>query len=114
MPQGNGDPSLCLFPDSVTPTSTPWQGNLRCWTTLRRRRSKRRWSQLVHGRLCERLCRKTWPTSYGGRGGTYDYEGSRPIAYPKTGFLWDNAKRKGVSYRTYGEFANLDQTYLSL
>ena len=49
---------------------------------------------------------KTWPTSYGGRGGNYDGEGNREIANPKNGFIWDYCKRAGVSYRTYGEFAD--------
>jgi hypothetical protein len=49
---------------------------------------------------------KTWVTSYGGRGGDYDGEGNREIANNKNGFLWDHAKRAGVTYRTYGEFAD--------
>jgi len=32
---------------------------------------------------------KVWPTSYGDRGGNYDYEGTRKIAYPEKGFIWD-------------------------
>jgi hypothetical protein len=47
---------------------------------------------------------KTWPTSYGNRGGPYDAEGNREIANNKNGFLWDFCKRYGVTYRTYGEF----------
>src|SRR2546423_1674112 len=47
---------------------------------------------------------KNWPTSYGGRGGEYDAEGTRSIANNKDGFIWDYCKRAGVSYRTYGEF----------
>jgi hypothetical protein len=49
---------------------------------------------------------KTWPTSYGGRGGNYDFEGTRKAAYPRDGFIWDYCKRAGVSYRTYGEFVS--------
>jgi phospholipase C len=49
---------------------------------------------------------KTWPTSYGGRGGHYDAEGNRAIANNKDGFIWDNCRRNKVSYRTYGEFAD--------
>jgi hypothetical protein len=49
---------------------------------------------------------KTWPTSYGGRGGKYDGEGNREIANNKNGFIWDDCKRNNVSYRTYGEFAD--------
>ncbi|OYW20429.1 MAG: hypothetical protein B7Z54_01160, partial [Sphingobacteriales bacterium 12-47-4] len=49
---------------------------------------------------------KTWPTNYGGRGGRYDAEGNREIANPDRGFIWDYCKRAGISYRTYGEFAD--------
>jgi hypothetical protein len=49
---------------------------------------------------------KTWVTSYGGRGGTYDYEGQKNIASPKGGFLWDHALKARVSFRSYGEFAD--------
>ena len=55
---------------------------------------------------------KTWPISYGGRGGTYDYEGSRKIAYPRNGYIRDYCQRAGVSYRSYGEFANLGKATL--
>ena len=49
---------------------------------------------------------KSWPTSYGGRGGDYNAEGTREVANNKNGFIWDLCKRNGVSFRTYGEFAD--------
>jgi hypothetical protein len=49
---------------------------------------------------------KTWPTSYGGRGGDYVYEGQSKVATPQKGFIWNHAKERGLSYRTYGEFAD--------
>jgi hypothetical protein len=48
---------------------------------------------------------KNWPTSYGGRGGSYDAEGTRAVANNKH-FIWDVCKKMGVSFRTYGEFAD--------
>jgi hypothetical protein len=51
---------------------------------------------------------KTWPTSYGGRGGEYSAEGSRNIANNKNGFLWDLCSRNNVTFRTYGEFIGDD------
>ena len=42
----------------------------------------------------------------GRRGGSYDAEGNRAVANNKNGFIWDACRRKGVSYRTYGEFAD--------
>jgi hypothetical protein len=47
---------------------------------------------------------KTWPTSYGGRGGNYDAEGNRAAANNKD-FIWDMCRKNNVTYRTYGEFA---------
>jgi hypothetical protein len=51
---------------------------------------------------------KNWPTQYSKRGGNYYAlaEGSRQISNNKNGFIWDNCKRNGISYRTYGEFAD--------
>ena len=49
---------------------------------------------------------KNWVTSYGGRGGEYDAEGTRVVANNKSGFIWAHCKKAGVSYRTYGEFAD--------
>jgi hypothetical protein len=49
---------------------------------------------------------KNWPTSYGDRGGAYYAEGTSKIANNKDGFIWDNCARHGVTYRTYGEFAD--------
>lgn len=52
---------------------------------------------------------KNWVNSYGGRGGSYDGEGKRPVANNKGGFIWDHCKKAGVSFRTYGEFADNNQ-----
>ena len=56
---------------------------------------------------------KLWPTNYGGRGTPYLSEGGFNIrdqygnfSAPPLGYLWDFAKRAGVSVRSYGEFAS--------
>ena len=49
---------------------------------------------------------KNWVTSYGGRGGTYDYEGQKEIAHPRDGFIWDHCQRAGISFRSYGWFVD--------
>ena len=48
---------------------------------------------------------KTWPTNYGGRGGEYQGEGAKKTANNKW-YIWDQCKKKGISYRTYGEFTD--------
>ena len=40
--QGRGDSSLCLFPEAITRTTTPWPASLCCWTISRRERGQRR------------------------------------------------------------------------
>lgn len=113
MPEGNGDPSLCLFPDSITPNHHALAREFvlfdNFYVNAEVSADGHNWSMAAYA---NDYVEKTWPTSYGGRGGTYDYEGSRQIAYPDRGFIWDNCRREGVSYRTYGEFSNLNQTYL--
>ncbi|MCB9082022.1 MAG: bifunctional YncE family protein/alkaline phosphatase family protein [Lewinellaceae bacterium] len=113
MPEGNGDPSLCLFPEKVTPNIHALAREFvlldNFYVDAEVSADGHNWSTAAYA---NDYVEKTWPTNYGGRGGTYDYEGRKPIAYPRGGFLWDYANRAGVSYRTYGEFANLDQTYL--
>jgi YVTN family beta-propeller protein len=59
---------------------------------------------------------KTVPSSYSGRGRSYDYEGTNrgsweqpnvpddDVNEPASGYLWDLARRRGITFRNYGEF----------
>ena len=106
MTQGNGDPDLCLFPDSISPNHHALASefvlldNFYCNAEVSA--DGHNWSM---GAYATDYVEKSWPTSYGGRGGEYEFEGGYPTAYPSNGYLWDNCKRSGVSYRSYGEFA---------
>lgn len=110
---GNGDPSLCLFPDSITPNLHAIAKEFvlldNFYVNAEVSADGHNWSM---GGYANDYVEKTWPTNYGGRGGNYDYEGSRKIAYPRKGFIWDYCQRAGVSYRTYGEFSTFNETYL--
>jgi len=107
MKEGNGDPSLVLFGEHVTPNQHALArefvllDNFYCNAEVSA--DGHNWSL---GGYATDYLEKTWPTSYGGRGGNYDAEGNRAIANNKGGFIWDNCKRNKVSYRTYGEFAD--------
>jgi len=105
LPQGNGDSSICLFPREVTPNHHKLAEEFvlldNFYVDAEVSADGHNWSM---GAYATDFVEKTWPTSYGGRGGTYDYEGSREIAYPDKGFIWDFCQRAGVSYRSYGEF----------
>ena len=105
--EGNGDPSLCLFPERITPNQHALAREFvlldNFYVDAEVSADGHNWSMAAYA---TDYTEKTWPTNYGGRGGTYDYEGSKPIAYPKKGYLFDHCQRAGVSYRSYGEFVN--------
>lgn len=103
---GNGDTTLCLFPERITPNQHAIVKDFvlldNFYVDAEVSADGHNWSMAAYA---NDYVEKTWVTSYGGRGGTYDYEGSREIAHPKNGFIWDFAHRAGVSFRSYGEFA---------
>ncbi len=103
--EGNGDPSLCLFPEKVTPNHHALAKEFvlldNFYVDAEVSADGHNWSTAAYA---NDYVEKTWVTSYGGRGGTYDYEGSRKIAHPKNGFIWDSAIKAGLSVRSYGIF----------
>jgi len=107
MPEGNGDKNLVLFGEQVTPNQHALAREFvlldNFYVNGEVSADGHNWSL---GAYATDYLEKTWPTSYGGRGGDYDAEGNRKIANNKDGFIWDFCKRQGVSYRTYGEFAD--------
>lgn len=105
MPEGNGDPSLCLFGETVTPNHHAIAREFvlldNFYVNGEVSADGHNWTM---GAYATDYLEKNWPTSYGSRGGSYPGEGEREIANNKDGFLWDACKRMNVSYRTYGEF----------
>jgi YVTN family beta-propeller protein len=107
MPGGNGDTSLLLFGKNITPNQHKLAASFvlldNFYVDGEVSADGHNWSL---GAYATDYLEKNWPTSYGGRGGSYDAEGTRGVANNKNGFFWDQCKRHGVSYRTYGEFAD--------
>jgi YVTN family beta-propeller protein len=107
IPEGNGDPNLVLFGEKVTPNQHAIAREFvlldNFYVNGEVSADGHNWTM---GAYATDYLEKNWPTSYGGRGGTYPGEGKREIANNKDGFLWDNCLRKGVSYRSYGEFVD--------
>ena len=105
MPEGNGDSSLCLFPEIVTPNQHALAREFvlfdNFYVDAEVSADGHNWSM---GAYATDYVEKSWPTLYGGRGGIYDFEGGHPIASPSDGYLWDNCLRNGVTFRSYGEF----------
>ncbi len=107
LTQGNGDTSLVLFGNKVTPNQHALVSEFvlmdNFYVDGEVSADGHNWSL---GAYATDYLEKTWPTGYGNRGGSYDAEGTRNIANNKNGFLWDYCKKYGVTYRTYGEFAD--------
>ena len=107
MPQGNGDTSLVLFGEKITPNQHALAREFvlldNFYVDGEVSADGHNWSL---GAYATDFLEKSWPTSYGGRGGDYNAEGTREVANNKNGFIWDLCKRNGVSFRTYGEFAD--------
>lgn len=105
--EGNGDTSLVLFGQNITPNQHQLARDFilldNFYVDGEVSADGHNWSM---GAYATDYLEKTWPSSYGGRGGDYDSEGNRKIANNKDGFIWDFCARAGVSYRTYGEFAD--------
>ncbi len=105
--KGNGDPSLCLFPERVTPNIHALVNEYvlldNFYVDAEVSADGHNWSMAAYA---NDYTEKTWPTQYGKRGGAGDYGGNRKITHPRDGFIWDYCKRAGISYRSYGEFTD--------
>ncbi|MEO8414498.1 MAG: bifunctional YncE family protein/alkaline phosphatase family protein [Ginsengibacter sp.] len=105
--EGNGDSSLVLFGEKITPNQHKLVKDFvlldNFYVDAEVSADGHNWSL---GGYANDYLEKNWVTTYGGRGGTYDAEGTREIANNKNGFIWSYCKRAGISYRTYGEFAD--------
>jgi YVTN family beta-propeller protein len=105
--EGNGDTSLVLFGEKITPNQHALAKEFvlldNFYVDGEVSSDGHNWSM---GAYATDFLEKGWPTSYGRRGGTEISSGYRKTGDNKNGYIWDQAKRSGVSYRTYGEFAD--------
>jgi YVTN family beta-propeller protein len=107
VPGGNGDTSLLLFGEKCTPNQHALVKDYvlldNFYANGEVSADGHNWSTAAYA---TDYLEKTWPSSYGGRGGGYDAEGNRATANGKGGFIWDYCKKYGISYRSYGEFVD--------
>lgn len=108
MKEGNGDPSICLFPEAVTPNHHALARQFvlldNFYVESEVSADGHEWSM---GAYASDFVEKTWPLTYGHdkkKKLPYPSEGNLAIATPAGGYLWDRAKEAGVSYRSYGEW----------
>lgn len=110
LPQGNGDPSLCIFPERVTPNHHALAREFvlldNFYVESEVSADGHEWTTAAYA---TDFVEKTWPLVYraGGRGiFRYPAEGSLPIAFPASGYIWDRCREAGISYHSYGEFVS--------
>lgn len=117
LPKANGDPSLTLFGEHVTPNA---HALATTFATFDNFYVDAEVSYDGHafstGAYATDFVEKMWPANYGRREGLYLSEGGYKmrnpfgnIAAPPQGYIWDFAKRANVSYRSYGEFAEWEE-----
>jgi hypothetical protein len=115
MPQGNGDPRLCIFPRKTTPNHHKIAEQFvlldNFYADAEISADGHEWSM---GAYATDFVERTWPFTYGHNKPhvfPYPAEGAFPIAAPAGGYIWDRAASAGVSYRSYGEFVDLFRSY---
>lgn len=116
LPQGDGDTTLLFFPRTNSPNHHALAERFglfdRFFVNAEVSADGHNWSMAAY---TTDYTQKTVPSNYGGRGRSYDYEGTNrgrvpmddgddDAAEPANGYLWDLAQRKGITFRNYGEF----------
>ena len=107
MKQGNGDPNLCIFPESVTPNHHALAKEFvlldNFYVESEVSADGHEWSMAAYA---TDFVERVWPLNYRGGKGKLGYtsEGGYEIAFPSSGYIWDQCKRSNVSYYSFGEF----------
>lgn len=102
--KGNGDPNLVLFGEDVTPNAhklareTVILDNLYCNGEVSQ--DGHQWSNAAYATS---FTQKAWVNSYSRRG---QPEADERLTSSPAGYLWNNCKKHGKTYRSYGEFAS--------
>jgi YVTN family beta-propeller protein len=107
MEEGNGEPKLLMFGERVTPNHHALARQFTLFDNF--------YCSGVLSADGHSWCNEAYVTDYlektfGGFTRSYPDDGSDPLAYPATGFLWDNALAHKKTFRNYGEF--IKTTYL--
>lgn len=106
MREGNGDPNLVLFGETVTPNHHALArqfvllDNLYCNGEV-----SEDGHQWCNAAFCTDWTEKVYPANYAtpSRG---DAPGNDAVSASPAGYLWDSCARHALTYRTYGEFTS--------
>ncbi len=105
MKEGNGDPSLVLFGEDVSPNHHKLAREFvlldNFYVNADVSADGHAWSTAA---IASDYIQKMWPNSYARRRKYNDYYGTEPASTPPAGFIWSNAAAAGVSMRNYGHY----------
>ncbi len=114
LKEGNGDSSLVLFGEKITPNQHALARDFvlldNFFVDAEVSVDGHAWSL---GAYATDFIEKHWPAQYSNRGGVTPAQGRREIANNKT-YIWNACKKAGVSYRTYGEFSTGPRGHLPI
>jgi DNA-binding beta-propeller fold protein YncE len=107
MKEGNGDPSLVLFGENVTPNAHKLAREFvlfdNFYVNADVSADGHNWSTAA---IAPDYVQRMWPNKYANRRKTYDFEEREPLSIPHAGYLWTNAAAAGVSIRNFGYMVN--------
>ena len=102
LPKANGDPSLTIFGRKVTPNAHALAEQFVTFDNLYADGEVsvdgHSWSNSAYA---TDFNEKMWPANYG----DHSKVAPAPAYIPPAGHTWDLARRKGLTYRNYGEYA---------
>jgi YVTN family beta-propeller protein len=102
LPAGNGEPSLCVFGEEVTPNTHQL---VRQFTLLDNYYVSGKSSAEGHQWTDASIVTDNIEKNVRGWFRSYPHVQTDALVYSPTGFIWDNAIRNGKSVRIYGEAA---------
>ncbi|MDX1932129.1 MAG: bifunctional YncE family protein/alkaline phosphatase family protein [Capsulimonadales bacterium] len=102
-PIGNGDATLCTFPEEVTPNH---HALARQYVLLDNTYTSGTNSADGHQWTVSGIANAYMEQNYGAHSRSYPYDGGDALAYSPRGFLWNAALASGKTVRVYGEFVN--------
>ena len=105
MEKGNGDKSLNLFGEQITPNLHQLARDYILYDNFYENSDVsadgHNWASAA---IAPDYTVKMWPSEYGHRSHVYDFEGGEPANTAPAGYIWDNALQAGLTVRDYGQW----------
>jgi DNA-binding beta-propeller fold protein YncE len=105
MSQGNGDKSLNIFGEDITPNLHRLARDFILYDNFYENADVsadgHNWASAA---IAPDYVTKIWPSEYAHRSKLYNFEGGEPANTPPAGYIWDNALQAGLTIRDYGQW----------